>query len=66
MNEYDILYGSGELLIEKFCGGRKMTFALSEKSLGFRKGLRTEDGIFLLTTILEKYVKKGKKCSLVL
>ena len=32
MNDYpiDILYGSGELLIEMFCGGRKITFAQSQ------------------------------------
>ena len=32
MDDYpiDILYGSGELLIEKFFGGRKITFALSQ------------------------------------
>ena len=32
MNEYpiDILYDSGELLIEKFCVGRKITFVLSQ------------------------------------
>ena len=30
MNDYpvDILYDSGELLIEKFCGGRKITFVI--------------------------------------
>ena len=35
---------------------------LLEKSLGFRKGLRTEDGIFVLTTILDKYAKKVFSC----
>ena len=34
---------------------------LPNKSLGFRKGLRTEDGIFVLTTILDKYAKEGSK-----
>ena len=36
MNDYpiDILYDSGELLIEKFCGGRKITFALSQGHRG--------------------------------
>ena len=34
---------------------------LPEKSLGFRKGLRTEDGLFILTSLLDKYVRKGQK-----
>ena len=34
---------------------------LPNKSLGFRKGLRTEDGIFVLTTISDKYAKEGSK-----
>ena len=33
---------------------------LPDNSLGFRKGLRTEDGIFILTTLLDKYAKRGK------
>ena len=32
-----------------------------DKSLGFRKGLRTEDGLFILTSLLDKYAKKGQK-----
>ena len=32
---------------------------LPDNSLGFRKGLRTEDGIFILTTLLDKYSKRG-------
>ena len=34
---------------------------LPSKSLGFRKGLRTGDGIFVSTTILDKYSKEGSK-----
>ena len=34
---------------------------LPNESLGFRKGLRTEDGIFVLTTILDKYANEGSK-----
>ena len=34
---------------------------LPNKSSGFRKGLRTEDGIFILTTVLDKYAKRDKK-----
>ena len=34
---------------------------LPNKSLGFRKGRRTEDGIFVLTTILDKYAKEGSE-----
>ena len=34
---------------------------LPDNSLGFRKGLRTEDGLFILTSILGKYAKKGEK-----
>ena len=49
--------------VEKWCETNNI---LPEKSSGFRKGLRTEDGIFVLTTILDKYAKKGNKCSLVL
>ena len=33
---------------------------LPDNSLGFRKGLRTEDGIFILTTLLDKYAKRGE------
>ena len=29
-----------------------------DKSLGFKKGLRTEDGLFILTSLLDKYAKK--------
>ena len=39
---------------------------LPDNSLGFRKGLRTEGGIFILTTLLDKYAKRGKKSSHVL
>ena len=34
---------------------------LPDNSLGFRKGLRTEDGLLILTSILGKYAKKGEK-----
>ena len=34
---------------------------LPDNSLGFRKGLRTEDGMFLLKTVTNKYNKLGKK-----
>ena len=34
---------------------------LPNQSLGFRKGLTTEDGTFVLTTILDKYTKEGSK-----
>ena len=34
---------------------------LPEKSLGFRKRLRTEDGLFILTSLLDKYARKGQK-----
>ena len=34
---------------------------LPDNSLGFRKGLRTEDGIFILTTLLDKYAKRGER-----
>ena len=34
---------------------------LPSKSLGFRKGLRTEDGIFVLTIILDKYARRRHK-----
>ena len=34
---------------------------LPDNSLGFRKGLRTEDGIFILTTLLDKYAKTGER-----
>ena len=34
---------------------------LPDNSLGFRKGVRMEDGIFFLTSLLDKYAKKGKK-----
>ena len=34
---------------------------LPEKSLEFRKGLRTEDGLFILTSLLDKYARKGQK-----
>ena len=36
---------------------------LPNKSLGFRKGLRTEDGIFILTTVLNEYAKRTKVSS---
>ena len=32
-----------------------------DKSLGFKKGLRTEDGLFILTSLLDKYAKKDQK-----
>ena len=32
---------------------------LPENSLGFRKGLRTEDGLFVLESIIDKYARKG-------
>ena len=32
-----------------------------DKSLGFRKGLRTENGLFILTSLLDKYARKGQK-----
>ena len=34
---------------------------LPDNSPGFRKGVRTEDGLFILTSLLDKYAKKGKK-----
>ena len=34
---------------------------LPHKSLGFRKGFRTEDAMFILSTLLDKYAKSGKK-----
>ena len=34
---------------------------LLDNSLGFRKGLRTEDGMFILTTLLDKYAKRGER-----
>ena len=34
---------------------------LPDNSLGLRKGLRTEDGIFILTTLLDKYAKRGER-----
>ena len=34
---------------------------LPDNSLGFRKGLRTEDGMFLLKTVTNKYTKLGKR-----
>ena len=34
---------------------------LPDNALGFRKGLRTEDGLFVLTSMLDKYAKKGTK-----
>ena len=34
---------------------------LPNNSLGFNKRLRTEDGIFILTTVSDKYAKKGQK-----
>ena len=32
---------------------------LPDNSLGFRKGARTEDKLFILTSLLNKYAKKG-------
>ena len=29
--------------------------------MGFRKGLRTEDGLFILTSLFDKYARKGQK-----
>ena len=34
---------------------------IPDQSLGFRKGLRTEDGLFVLNSILDKYARKGQK-----
>ena len=54
-------------LLHKFLGKWSETNNISpEKSLGFRRGLRTEDGIFILTTILINMQRKEKKCYLFL
>ena len=34
---------------------------LPHNSLGFRKGFRTEDAMFILSTLLDKYAKSGTK-----
>ena len=34
---------------------------IPDQSLGFRKGLRTEDWLFVLNSILNKYARKGQK-----
>ena len=34
---------------------------LPDNSLGFKKEVRTEDGLFILTSLLDKYAKKRKK-----
>ena len=39
----------------------KINNLLSHKSLGFRKGIRTEDAMFVLKKVSEKYQNLGKK-----
>ena len=39
----------------------KLKHILPHQSLGFRKGFRTEDAMFILSTILDKYAKRGSK-----
>ena len=39
----------------------KLKQILPHQSLGFRKGFRTEDAMFILSTILDKYAKRGSK-----
>ena len=39
---------------------------LPDRSFGFRKGLKTEDGLFVFSTILDKYGKRDKRFTPVL
>ena len=39
----------------------KLKHILPHQSLGFRKGFRTEDAMFILSTILDTYAKRGSK-----
>ena len=44
---------------EKLTKWTEINKILPENSLGFRKGLRTEDGLFILESIIDKYARKG-------
>ena len=48
-----------QLLNKKLTKWTEINKILPENSSGFRKGLRTEDGLFILEPIIDKYARKG-------
>ena len=49
------------ILLNRLTNYIKLKKLISPKQIGFMKGTSTADHIFLLQTIIEKVVKKGKK-----
>ena len=50
-----------QLLNKRLTKWTEVNKILPENSLGFCKGLRTEDGLFVLESIIDKYARKGSK-----